>query len=104
MDSWERFNETLPDKKAFHSKLNKEGISNIDYAHGQKVWKVFEIKNFGEYHDLYVQCNTLLLADVFENFRDKYTEIYGLDPAHFVSAPGLAWQVSLKTTGVKLEY
>ena len=49
------------------------------------------MKNLGEYHNLYVQCNTLLPADVFENFRDKYIEIYGLDPAHFVSAPGLAW-------------
>ena len=84
MDSWERFNETsLPDKEAFYSKLNEEGISNIDYAYGQKVWKVFQIKNLGEYHDLYIYYDTLLLADVFENFRDKCIEIYGLDPAHF---------------------
>ena len=66
MDSWEKFNETsLPDKKAFYSELNKEGITDEDYAHAQKVWKVFEIKNLGEYHDLYVQSNTLLPADVF---------------------------------------
>ena len=104
MNSWERFNETsLPDKEAFYSELNEEGISNIDSAHGQKVWKVFEIKNLGEYHDLYVQSNTLLLADVFENFRDKCTEIYELDPAHFLSAPGLAWQLCLKKTRVELE-
>ena len=57
----------------------------------------------GDYHDLYVQCDTLLLADVFENFRDKCIEIYELDPAHFLSAPGLAWQACLKKTGVKLE-
>ena len=57
-----------------------------------------KIKNLGEYHDLYVQSDTLLLADVFENFRDKCIEIYELDPAHFLSAPGLAWQASLKKT------
>ena len=61
------------------------------------------IKNLGEYHDLYVQSDTLLLADVFENFRDKCIEIYELDPAHFLSAPGLAWQACLKKTGIKLE-
>ena len=84
MDSWEKSNETsLPDKKAFYSKLTEEGISNIDYAHGQKVWKVSEIKNHDEYHDVYVQCDTLLLADVFENFRDKCIEISEIDLAHF---------------------
>ena len=97
MDSWEKFNETsLPDKKAFYSELNKEGITDEDYAHAQKVWKVFEIKNLGEYHDLYVQSDTLLLADVFENFRDGCIDTYKLDPAHFLSAPGLAWQACLK--------
>ena len=65
--------------------------------------EVFEIKKLGEYHDIYVQSDTLLLADVFENFRDKCIEIYGLDPAHFLSAPGLAWQACLKKTKVKLE-
>ena len=57
----------------------------------------------GEYHDLYVRCDTLLLADMFENFRDKCIKIYGLDPTNFVSAPGLAWQACLKKTGIKLE-
>ena len=104
MDGWERFNEeSLPDKKAFNSKLNEERISNINHAHSQKVQKVFEIKNFGEYHNLYVQCDTLLLADVFENFRDKCIEIYELDPAQFLSAAGLAWQACLKKAGVNLE-
>ena len=64
---------------------------------------MFEIKNLGEYHDLYIQSDTLLLADVFENFRDKCIEIYELNPAHFLSAPGLAWQACLKKTEVKLE-
>ena len=87
MDSWERFNETsLPDKKVFHSKLNLEDITDEDYAHAQKVWQVLEIKNLGEYHDLYVQSDTLLLADVFENFTNKIIEIYELDPAHFLAS------------------
>ena len=104
MDSWEKFNETtLPNKESFYSKLNKEGITDEDYAHAQKVWKVFEIKNLGEYHDLYVQSDTLLLADVFENFRNGCIDTYKLDPAHFLSAPELAWQACLKKTGVKLE-
>ena len=58
--------------------------------HAEKVWEIFEIKSRGEYYDLYVQCDTLWLEDVFEKFRDKCIEIYGLDPAHFLSAPGLA--------------
>ena len=66
---------SLPPKQAFYSKLNLEGITDKDYAHAQKVWEVFEIKYLREYHDLYVQCDTLLLADVFENFRDKCIEI-----------------------------
>ena len=103
MDSWERFNETFPDKEAFYSKLNLEGITDEDYAHAQKVREVFEIKNLGEYHDLYVQSDTLLLADVLENFRHNCTEIYELDPAHFLSTPGLSWQACLKKTKVELE-
>ena len=103
MDSWERFNETLPDKKAFYSELNLEDITDKDYAHAQKVFEEFKLKNLGDYHDLYVQSDTLLLADVFENFRNKCIEIYELDPAHFLSAPGLAWQACLKKTEVELE-
>ena len=104
MDSWKRFNEiSLPDKESFDSEVNNEGITDEAYAHAQKLWKVFGIKNLGEYHDLYVQCDTLLLAEVFENFRDKYLDIYQLDPAHFLSAPGLAWQACLKKTGIELE-
>ena len=104
MDSWKRFKEeSLPDKESFYSELNNEHITDEDYAHAQKVWDTFKIKNLGEYHDLYVQSDTALLADVFENFRDKCIEIYELDPAHFLSAPGLAWQACLKKTKVELE-
>ena len=88
MDSWEKFNETsLPDIKAFYTKLNLQDITDKDYLHAQKVSEVFEIKDRDEYHDLYVQGDTLLLAEVFGNFRDKCIEIYKLDPAHFLSAP-----------------
>ena len=80
MDSWERFNEeSLPDKESFYSELYKEDITDEEYEHAQKVWKVFKIKNVGEYHDLYVQSSTSLLSDVFENFRDKCIEIYELE-------------------------
>ena len=99
MDSWEKFDETsLPPKKDFYSNLNLENISDEDYSHAKKVWDVFEIKSLGEYHNLYVKTDTLLLADIFENFRNMCLYIYELDPVHFVSAPGLAWQACLKKT------
>ena len=92
MDSSEKFNETaLPPKKDFYSNLHLEDVTDEDYAHAQKVWDVFKIKNLGEYHDLYVQSDTLLLADVYENFRNMCLEKYQLDPAYFVSTTGLAW-------------
>ena len=104
MDSWEKFDEnTLPPKEAFYSNLNLKDISDEDYIHAQKVWSVFKIKNLGEYHDLYAQSDTLLLSDVFKNFRNMCLNIYELDPTYFVSAPRLAWQACLKRTGVKLE-
>ena len=104
MDSWEKFNENpLPPKEAFYSNLNLQDISDEDYIHAQKVWDVFEINNIGDYHDLYVQSDTLLLADVYENFRNMCFEKYQLDPTYFVSAPGLACQNCLKKTEVKLE-
>ena len=91
MDNWRKIDETtLPPKEAFYSNLNLENISDEDYAHAQKLWQVFEIKNRGEYHDLYVQSDTILLVDVFENFRNMFLEIYELDPVYLVSAPGLA--------------
>ena len=104
MESSERFNEaTFPNKKAFYSKLNLGYITDKDFVHAQKVFKEFKLKNLCDYHDFYVQSDTLLLADVFENFRNKCIEIYELDPAHFLSAPGLAWQACLKKTKVELE-
>ena len=81
-----------------------EDITDANYAHSKGVCKDFEIKHLGEYHDLYVQSNTLLLADVFENFRNMCINIYQLDPLKFLSAPGFAWQADLKKTKVKLDF
>ena len=104
MDSWGKFEETiLPPKKDFYNKLNLADISDYDYEHAKKVWDIFEIENMGEYYDLYLQTDTLLLSDVFENFRNKCVKTYELDPLHFASASGLAWQACLKKTGVELE-
>ena len=86
MDSWKRFNETeLPSKDKFYSTLNLEDISDDDYAHAINVWYTFNIR------DLYIKLDTALLADVFENFRDKHIEIDKLDPAYFLTTPGLSW-------------
>ena len=91
MDYWEKFNETsLPEKEDFYSQLNMEDITDADYVHAKRVCKNFEIKNLGEYQELYRQSNTLLLADGFENFRNMCLKIYELDPTKFLSAPGLA--------------
>ena len=79
-----------------------EDITDTVYAHTKRVGKDFEMKNLGECHDLYVQSGTLLLTDVFESFQNMCLEIYELDPAKFLSAPGLAWQSALKKTKVKL--
>ena len=104
MDSWEKFNETsLPSKEDFYSNLNMEDIDEIDYRHSNNVFKSFKLEDLGDYHDLYVKSDTLLLADVFENFRDMCIKGYELDPAHFVSLPGLAWQACLKKTNIELE-
>ena len=93
MDSWQRFDETsFPDKEAFYSNLNMEDITDVDYRHGKKVFEYLINKNLGDYHDLYVQSDTLLLADVFGNFRNTCIKVYELDPAHFLSAPELALQ------------
>ena len=84
-------------------RINMEDIGDIDYGHGNNVFKGFKLENLGDYHNLYVQSDTLLLADVFENFRDMCIKEYGLDPAHFLSLPGLAWQACLKKTNIELK-
>ena len=104
MDSWKRFNEPVPlHKKYYYSKLNDENIFDNDLDHVKNVFNTFEIKNVGKYHDLYVISDTALLADVFENFRNKCLDINELDPVYYLSAPRFSWQSCLKNTRVKLE-
>lgn len=93
----------LPPIESFYSRLNADDISEEDYRHAEKVWETFEIKTMREYHDLYLKSDVLLLADVFENFRDVCIDNYKLDPAWYYTSPGLAWDASLKITRVKLE-
>ena len=88
MDNWEKFNEVvLPGKKAFYNNLNIGDITDADYRHANSVFKEFKMNNLDDYHDLYVKSDTVLLADVFENFRNTCLKIYELDPSHFLTAP-----------------
>ena len=104
MDSWDRFNETrLPIKESFHSNLYMSGVGDKEYEHARNVWREFGIRNMGEYHDLYLKTDTILLANVFESFRSVCMDNYGLDPAHFYTAPRLAWNACLKKAGIRLE-
>ena len=103
MNSFDKFNEKLPLKEKFYSILNDEHISNEDYQHAQTVWEEFSLKTMGEYHDLYLKTDILLLADVFENFRKTCLEYYKLDPCWYFTSPGLSWDAMLKMTGIKLE-
>ena len=104
MNSPGRLKETqLPPREAFYSRLNDEGISEKNYTHAKKVWETFEMKNLEDYHNLYNRVDVLLLTYVLENFRDICIKNYKLDPAHYYTAPGLAWDAALKVTKVKLE-
>ena len=104
MNSWERFDEKhLPPIDKFYSNLNLKDTSKDDYRHVQRVWSIFNIKNLGEYHDLYVQSDTTQLADIFEQFRTVCLRVYKLDPAYFCTTPGLAIEACLKKTNVKIE-
>ena len=89
MSSWDRFGEGFPPKEAFYSKLNMTGVSSNDYEHAKSVWREFGIRNLGEYHDLYLKTDVVLLANVFEAFRGVCLKNYDLDPAHLYTAPGL---------------
>ena len=109
MDSFEKFNQTeLPTKDQFYSILNDQHITDDDitddeYDHTKKVWKTFMIKTMGEYHDLYLRSDVLLLTDVFENFRKTCMQYYKLDPCHYFTSPSLSWDAMLKMTNIKLE-
>ena len=103
MDSFDKFNEKLPTKEDFYSILNDDHISNKDYKHAKNVWREFQLSKMGEYHDLYLKSDILLLADVFEHFRKTCLEYYKLDPCHYFTSPGLSWDAMLKMTNIKLE-
>ena len=104
MDSWGRFNGAeLPPKKEFYSTLKRKHISDEDYAHAQRVWNGLKDKNMGAYHDLYLEMDMLLLADVLMRYRRNGFSKYGLDPAHYLTTPGYSWDALLKMTKIKLE-
>jgi len=104
IDTAARFSETeLPDIEKFYSNLSEKTITPAEYDHAQQVWSQMGIQNLGEYHDLYLKTDVLLLADVFETFRKKWMKNYSLDPANYYTLPGLSWQSALKMTGVKLQ-
>ena len=104
INSWERFEGTqLPPISAFYSNLNMSLISKEDYQHAQRVWEEFGIQNLGGYHDLYLRTDVVLLANVFEAFRDTCLKHYRLDPARFYTSPRLTWRACLKCTGIRLE-
>ena len=104
MNSWDRFAETaLPPREAFFSRLTDSEISEEDYTHAQAVWDAFGLQTLGDYHDLYVKTDVLLLTDVFETHRSNTLKHYELDCAHYYTTPNFAWDAMLKKTGVTLE-
>ena len=104
MDRCEKFNQMeLPNKDEFYSIQNDQHITDDEYDHANKVWNTFMIKTMGEYHDLYLVSNILLLTDVFENFRKTCMQYYKLDPCHYFTSPSLSWDAMLKMTNIKLE-
>ena len=104
LDSYEKFEQTeLPPMESFYSTFNDTKISQEDYNHAKKVWTTFNCKTFRDYHELYLETDVLLLADILENFRNTCMKVYKLDPAFFYTSPGLSWQAMLKMTQVEIE-
>ena len=104
MDSFKKFEDNkLPKKEDFFSIMNNKHITDEEYQHAQNVWDKFGLSSMGEYHNLYLKSDILLLADVFENFRKMCQQYYELDPAHYFTTPGLSWDAMLKTTETELE-
>ena len=104
MNSFDKFNdEHLPSKEQFYSRLTEEDITNDDYNKAKQIWKHFGIKSMGEYHDLYLKTDVLLLTDVFENFRDMCLSYYGLDPVYYYTLPNFAFDAMLKLTGIEID-
>ena len=104
MSSWGMFDLTeLPTKEHVYNILNDQDITDDEYAHEKKVWRTFKLKNMGEYHNLYLKSDVLLLTDVSENFRKTCMQYYKLDPCHYFTSLGLSWDAMLKMTNIKLE-
>ena len=104
MDNFNKFTQSyLPAKIDFYNKLNDEDISESDYAHANKIWTTFNCQNLGDYSDLYMKTDILLLADVFEQFRNNCIQTYKLDPAHYYTLPGYTWDCMLKFTKMELQ-
>ena len=104
MDSVERFDETeLPSQDAFFNKLSGSSCSDIDYAHASRVWDAFGCETIADYHDVYLQLDVLLQVDFFEKFRRTCLDFYSLDPLHYYTTPGLAWDAALRMSRVELE-
>ena len=104
VSSWEKLNvDSLPPKEAFHNKLTQSDITDEDYKHAQNVWNTFQCKTLGDYSDIYLKTDVLLLADVFETFRDVTIKTHKLDPCHYYTLPSLSWDAMLRFTGVELE-
>ena len=104
MNSFKRFKkDKLPDKDCFFNSLKDCCITDEEYFRACNVWKVFNIKNLGKYHDLYLKTDVLLLCDVFEKFIGVCLKDYGLDSCHYYSCPGFSWDAMLKMTGIRLE-
>ena len=104
INSFDKFNdEQLPSKEQFYSRLSEEDITLDDYKKAKQIWKHFDIQNTGEYHDLYLKTDVLLLTDVFENFRDMCLSFYGLDPVYYYTLPNFAFDAMLKLTGIEID-
>ena len=104
MNSFDKFNESqLPSIEDFYSQLYEEGITDTQHTRAKVIWNNSNIKNLGEYHDLYLMTDVYLLSDVFENFRDMCLNYYGLDPAHYITLPNYSWSAFLSLTGVRLQ-
>lgn len=104
MNAWVKYEDTkLPDKKYFYNTLKLEHITDVEYEHAKTVWKTFNIQTMGDYTDLYLKCDVLLLCDIFENFRDISLKYYKLDPAYYITAPSLSWDAMLLYTGIELD-
>ena len=104
MDTFKKFNKSeLPSKDKFFSSLKDEDISENEYSRAKHIWNTFNFKNLGEYHDLYLKTDVLLLCDVSEKFINTCLSYYVLDPCHYFSSPGLSWDAMLKMTKIELE-